>query len=186
MRSHDISGLYQALVQHKIHQDQFLWSRIQTLHALQVAVIGGGFAAHFSWGNSLLGGSFLVFGGVVSLIMFFLVIGDYADMKVNEETMKDLASILLPFSVTGPVKWVDDTVWYRKYLARGHYMIYAYIVMLILVDFVLGVLMLCRPCIFGEIPGASARQHLLSIPISQLHSARESISKPSPLGASGS
>ena len=185
MESHDISGLYQSLVQHKIHQDQFLWSRIQTLHALQVAVIGGGFAAHFSWGNSLLSGSFLVSGGVVSLIMFFLVIGDYADMKVNEETMKDLASSLLPPFVKAP-RWVDDTVWYRKYLVRGHHMIYAYIVMLILVDFVLGVLMFCRPGIFGEIPEPCARQHLLSIPISQLHSARESISNPSPFGAPGS
>ena len=151
MRSHDISGLYEALVQHKIHQDQFLWSRIQTLHALQVAVIGGGFAAHYSWENSLLGGLFLVSGGVVSLIMFFLVIGDYADMKVNQPIMEELARRLLPSPLLGPVRWVDETVWHRKFLVGGHYMIYAYIVLLISVDFVLGVLMLCRPCIFGEI-----------------------------------
>ena len=157
MRSHDISGLYEALVQHKIHQDQFLWSRIQTLHALQVAVIGGGFAAHYSWENSLLGGLFLVSGGVVSLIMFFLVIGDYADMKVNEPIMKKLASSLLPSFVQDPVsdqdplavKWVDDRVWLRRHHVRGHHLIYASIVMIILVDFVVGALMLCRPSILG-------------------------------------
>ena len=156
MESHDISGLYQSLVQHKIHQDQFLWSRIQTLHVLQVAVIGGGFTAHFFWENSLLGGLFLVIGGAVALWMLFLVIGDYADMKVNETIMKKLASSLLPSFVQDPVsdqdplevKWVDDKVWHRNHLVRGHSTIYAYIVILSLADFVAGALMLCKPCIF--------------------------------------
>ena len=148
-QTNDISGLYQSLVQHKIHQDQLLWSRIQTLHALQVAVIGGGFTAHFSWENSLLGGLFLVIGGAVALWMLFLVIGDYADMKVNESIMEELARRLLPWSVQGPVKWVDETVWHRKHLVRGHSTIYAYIVILSLADFVAGALMLCKPCIFG-------------------------------------
>ena len=149
MRSHDISGLYQSLVQHKIHQDQLLWSRIQTFHAIQVAVIGGGFAAHFSWDNSLLGGWWLVIGGAVAFFMLFLVLGDYADMKVNKSIMKELARRLLPASVQGPVKWVDETVWHRRHHVRGHYIIYASIVMLILVDFVAGTLMLCRPSILG-------------------------------------
>ena len=149
MRSHDISGLYQSLVQHKIHQDQLLWSRIQTLHAIQVAVIGGGFATHFYYDNSLLGGWWLVIGGVVALFMLFLVLGDYADMKVNAAIMKDLARRLLPSPLLGPVKWVDDTVWLRRHHVRGHHLIYASIVMIILVDFVVGALMLCRPSILG-------------------------------------
>ena len=135
-------------MQHKIHQDQLLWSRIQTLHAIQVAVIGGGFAAHFYYDNSLLGGWWLVVGGVVALFMLFLVIGDYADMKVNEDIMEDLASSLLPPFVKAP-RWVDDTVWLRRHHVRGHYLIYASIVMIILVDFVAGALMLCRPSILG-------------------------------------
>ena len=149
MRSHNISGLYQSLMQHKIHQDQLLWNRIQTLHAIQAAVIGGGFTAHYYWHNSLLGGWCLVIGGVVTLILLLLVLGDYADMKVNESIMKELARRLLPSSIRGPVKWVDETVWYRKHFVRGHYMIYATIVLLILVDFVAGALMLCRPSILG-------------------------------------
>lgn len=157
MESHDISGLYQSLVQHKIHQDQLLWNRIQTLHAIQVAVIGGGFAAHFYYGNSLLGGWWLVIGGAMALFMLFLVIGDYADMKVNETIMKKLASSLLPSFVQDPVsdqgplavKWVDDRVWLRRHHVRGHHLIYASIVMIILVDFVVGALMLCRPSILG-------------------------------------
>ncbi len=149
MQSHDISGLYQSLVQHKIHQDQLLWSRIQTLHAIQVAVIGGGYHAHFAWDNSILGGWWLDIGGVVALFTLFLVIGDYADMKVNQSIMEELARRLLPFPLLGPVKWVDDTVWLRRHHVRGHYLIYAGIVMIILVDFVVGALMLCRPSILG-------------------------------------
>ena len=157
MESHDISGLYQSLVQHKIHQDQLLWSRIQTLHAIQVAVIGGGFAAHFSWHNSLLGGWWLVMGGGVALFILCLVLGDYADMEVNESIMKKLAKRLLPSFVQDPVsnqeplevKWVDITSWLRTHHVRGHYLIYASIVIIILVDFVVGALMLCRPSILG-------------------------------------
>ena len=157
MESHDISGLYQSLVQHKIHQDQLLWSRIQTLHAIQVAVIGGGFAAHFSWGNSLLGGWWLVMGGAVALFILCLVLGDYADMEVNESIMKKLAKRLLPSFVQDPVsdqpplevEWVDEKGGLRAYHVRGHYLIYASIVIIILVDFVVGALMLCRPSILG-------------------------------------
>ena len=148
MHPTDISGLYQSLVQQKIHQDQLLWSRIQTLQALQAAVIGGGFAAHFSWDNSLLGGWWLVIGGVVSLCILFLVLGDYADMKINDSLMKELAGKLLPSHPQGSVQWVDEKVWHRSKV-RGHYMIYAIIVVLILVDFVVGALMLCGPSILG-------------------------------------
>jgi len=116
---------------------------------MQAAVIGGGFAAHFAWENSLLGGWWLVIGGVVALFMLLLVLGDYADMKVNNYIMEELARKLLPSDIQGPVKWVDEKVWHRRHLTRGHYLIYASIVILILVDFVVGTLMLCRPCTLG-------------------------------------
>lgn len=147
-QTNDISGLYQSLVQHRIHQDQLLWSRVQILHAIQAAVLAGGFALHFAWGNSLLGGWVLVSGGLLTLCMFFLVLGDYADMKVNAPIMDELARRLLPPHIKGPIRWTDETVLHRR-LVPGHYMIYASIILLMVVDFITGACLLCRPSILG-------------------------------------
>lgn len=143
-----ISGLYQSLVQHKIHQDQLLWSRVQIVHAVQVGVLAGGFALHFAWGHSFLGGWLLVSGGLLTLFMFFLLIGDYADMKVNESIMDELAKKLLPTYIKGPVRWTDREVPHRRFVP-GHYMIYASIILFVVVDFISGACLLLRPSIFG-------------------------------------
>ncbi|TET41094.1 MAG: hypothetical protein E3J66_05860 [Dehalococcoidia bacterium] len=74
---------------------------MQIIHAIQVGVLAGGFALHFAWGNSSLGGWLLVCGGLLTLFLFFLVIGDYADMKVNEDIMDKLAKKLLPPDIEG-------------------------------------------------------------------------------------
>ena len=143
-----IAGLYQSLVQHKIHQDQLLWSRIQIVHAIQVGALAGGFALHLAWHNSFLGGLALIGGGLLTLFLFFLVLGDYADMEVNEPIMKDLARRLLPFGTKGEVRWTDRSVLYRRVLP-GHYMIYAGLILFMTADFVLGACLLCKPSIFG-------------------------------------
>jgi len=150
-QTNDISGLYQALVQHKIHQDQLLWSRIQIVHAVQVGVLGGGFALH-SWGHSFLGGWLLVIGGLLTLALYFLIIGDYADMKVNESIMKRLAEKLLPPDIGGEVRWTDRNILYRRCVPKwlpGHRLIYGMVILFISVDFILGICLLCRPSIFG-------------------------------------
>ena len=145
----EISGLYQALVQHRIHQDQLLWSRVQIIHAIQAAVLAGGFALHFAPVSSLLGGSLIVIGGLLTLGMFFLVVGDYADMKVNVRIMNKLAGRLLPRNIPGPIRWTDETVLHRRWFVRGTYIIYASILVVIVMDFVVGAFLLCRPSIFG-------------------------------------
>lgn len=143
----DISGLYQSLVQHKIHQDQLLWNRVQTVYALQAALLSSGFALH-SWDQSVVGGSLLVFAGLATLCLLFLIIGDYADMKVNEPIMNKLAKRLLCTSgILDKIEWTDRTVWHRK-LVRGHHLIYSIMVVFIVLDFVLGVCLLSRPSIF--------------------------------------
>ena len=151
-RTNAISGLYQALVQHKIHQDQLLWSRIQIVHAVQVGVLGGGFALH-SWGHSFLGGWLLVIGGLLTLVLYFLIVGDYADMKVNESIMDKLAKKLLPRGMKGKaIRWTDRDVWPRKRLPgwlSGHRLIYGMVILFISGDFILGICLLCRPSIFG-------------------------------------
>ena len=145
-QTNDISGLYQALVQHKIHQDQLLWSRIQIVNAIQVGVLAGGFALH-SGGHSFWGGWLLVIGGLLTLVLYFLIIGDYADMKVNEKIMKRLAEKLLPPDIGGEVRWTGKRC-LPKWLP-GHYMIYCMVILFISADFILGICLLCRPSIFG-------------------------------------
>ena len=149
-RTSAVSGLYQALVQHRIHQDQLLWSRVQIIHAIQAAVLAGGFTLHFAQESSLLGGSLVVIGGLLTIGMFVLVVADYADMKVNVPIMDELARRLLPRNIPGEIKWTDETVLNRKSVfARGHYIIYASIIVVIVMDFVVGAFLLCRPSIFG-------------------------------------
>lgn len=153
-QTNDISGLYQSLVLHKIHQDNLLWSRVQILTAIQVGILGGGFALHFAWEYSVLAGSILVGGGLLTLFMFFLVLGDYADMKVNDAIMNDLAKRLLPSGIKGAVRWTDDMVWHRRFkfwhirFPPGHYMIYGGIIIILLADFVSGVCILCGLLVF--------------------------------------
>ena len=151
VKTDSISGLYQSLVQHKIHQDQLLWSRVQIVHAVQVGVLAGGFALHFAWGHSFLGGWLLVSGGLLTLFLFFLTLGDYADMKVNEDIMKELAERLLPSDMKDEkkkIRWTDEEVWHRRFL-HGHNMIYASIILFVVVDFISGACLLLRPSIFG-------------------------------------
>ena len=152
-QTNDISGLYQSLVQHKIHQDQLLWSRIQIVHAVQVGVLGGGFALHSVWGHSFLGGWLLVIGGLLTLVLYFLIVGDYADMKVNESIMDKLAKKLLPWDMKGEeIRWTDRDVPPRSCLPGwlpGHRLIYGMVILFISVDFILGICLLCRPSIFG-------------------------------------
>ncbi len=150
-QANGISGLYQSLVQHKIHQDQLLWSRIQILHALQAAVLAGGFALHYTWEASNFGGVLLLCGGVLTLVLFFLVLGDWADMKVNEGIMEELARRLLPVGMKNKViRWTDRDVWHRKRrCVEGHYMIYGALILFMMVDFVVGLCLLIKPSMFG-------------------------------------
>ncbi len=151
-----VSGLYRSLVQQKIHQDQLLWSRVGIAHAVEAGVLSGGFALHLAWGLSFLGGWLLVCGGLLMLFLFFLIKGDYADMEVNDGILRELARRLLPAEVLkvkevkGPVRWIDEKIWYREHLhLRGHYLIYCSIILFVVLDFVSGILLLLRPSIFG-------------------------------------
>jgi len=126
-----------------------------------VGILGGGFALHFAWDISLLAGWILVGGGLLTLFMFFLVLGDYADMKLNDAIMNELAKRLLPSNIKRllppdkrAVRWTDDMVWHRRVKFRhrrvlpGHYMIYGSIIIILLADFVSGVCILCGLLVF--------------------------------------
>ncbi|MBA7697686.1 hypothetical protein ES703_106354 [subsurface metagenome] len=73
-------------------------------------------------------------------------------MKVNADIMDKLAKRLLPSDMKDEGKekeigWTGKRI-LPKWLS-GHYMIYGSIILFIVVDFVSGVCLLCRPSIFG-------------------------------------
>ena len=83
---HDDAGaLYQALVSLWIHQDQLLWSRLQTLLALNVVVLAAGYAAR----PPLLGAVVLFVGFLLNLLALGLVSKDKEDRNVNLEDVLD-------------------------------------------------------------------------------------------------
>ncbi len=139
--------MYQSLVQHRIHQDRLLWSRVQTVHAVEAGILAGGFYLAFIWENPFSAGLLLIIGGVLTLFLFLLIKGDYADHMVNADIMDKLAKRLLPFDMKVKnlkVRWAAE----RRGL-RGHHMIYISIITFTAVDFVWGISLLCRPTISG-------------------------------------
>ncbi len=132
--------MYQSLIQHRIHQDRLLWSRVQTVHAVEAGILAGAFALNFGWKNPFFAGLLLIIGGVLTLFLFFLVKRDYADHMVNAKIMDKLAERLLPFDMklnNFKVRWAAK----RRGL-RGHHMIYGSIITFTAVDFVWGICLL--------------------------------------------
>ncbi len=134
--------LYQSLVQHRIHQDQLIWSRVQIIHAVEAGILAGGYALNSIWENPLFAGLLLIIGGVLTLFLFFLVKRDYADHMVNATIVDELAERLLPSDMKEQnltVRWTAE----RRGL-RGHHMIYTSVIGFTVLDFVLGIYLL-RP-----------------------------------------
>lgn len=137
-----IVGLYQALTEHRIHQDQLLWSRVQTLHLIQAGILGGSFALRFSSSIPVFGGILLILGGFLTFFLFLITRYDYLDQKVNQPLMDELAERLLPQDMRSKykVRWTAE----RAFLP-GHCVFSFIIVGFIAVDLILGVAFLIRP-----------------------------------------
>lgn len=139
--------MYESLVQHRIHQDQLLWSRVQIVHAIEAGILIGGFTLAFIWQYLFFAGLLLIIGGVLTLFLFFIVKRDYADHMVNAKIMDKLAERLLPSDMKENnvgVRWAAE----RRGLL-GHHMIYISIIGFTALDFVWGISLLCRPTILG-------------------------------------
>jgi hypothetical protein len=85
--------LYQTLMTHRQHAEKIFWSRIQTLHIIQAAVLGGGY---YLWKDKGLGLSVaLIFVGILlTLLLGRLACNDWSDASVNKELMCKLESAL--------------------------------------------------------------------------------------------
>ena len=90
-------GLYRALVQHKIYENQLQWSMVQTLHAIQVGVLAGAFALKYAGWNipNYFGGTLLFLGGLLTLALFIIVLRANKDQAVNDDIMDQLECDLL-------------------------------------------------------------------------------------------
>ncbi len=88
-------SLYRALVALWSHHERMLWSRVQTLIAVQAAVIGGSYAI----GNHQLAGLFMVAGAVLSLVVYELVSKDLLDRDANLAVINELGIALLPRAI---------------------------------------------------------------------------------------
>ena len=85
---------YQTLMNHRQHAERVFWSRIQTLHVIQAAVLGGGY---FLWKDDELGLSVaLVFIGILlTLLLGRLTFNDWRDASVNDHLMHKLGDELV-------------------------------------------------------------------------------------------
>ena len=132
--------MYQSLVQHRIHQDRLLWSRVQTVHAVEAGILAGGFALAVIRQYLFSAGLLLIIGGVLTLFLFLMIKRDYADHMVNADIMRELAERLLPSDMkvqNFKVRWAAK----RRGLL-GHHMIYISIIGFTALDFVWGISLL--------------------------------------------
>jgi hypothetical protein len=88
------ADFYAALMAHKIHENQLMWSMTQLLIALQ----GGGLLAAYSLRHSWLAQFILGVVTILTVLLFFLVLKSEADRDVNEKVMDALAADLIKTS----------------------------------------------------------------------------------------
>jgi len=86
------SGLLRAMMAHWIHQDRLLWSRIQTLMALQGAVLAGAFVLRASW----LGPALLLLGAALTTLVLAFTWNDLDDRDQNARVLDSLMAALAP------------------------------------------------------------------------------------------
>ena len=85
--------LYQTLMTHRQHAENVFWSRIQTLHAIQAAVLVGGY---FLWKIPEEWWAILplVLGLILTVLLGMLARNDWSDANINKVLMDSLESDL--------------------------------------------------------------------------------------------
>ena len=86
---------YQILMQHRQHAERTFWSRIQVLHLIQAAVIGGSFYIHYGENIPVYFSLILLgFGILLTVILFILCIYDWKSATVNQVELFSLGNTL--------------------------------------------------------------------------------------------
>ena len=93
MQSQPDSNLvkYQILLQHRQFLDRLFWSRVQTFHAIQAAVLAGSFAVRDKgWYDEGL----LALGATLAIALLFICRNDWADAECNKQALYSLGEYL--------------------------------------------------------------------------------------------
>lgn len=124
---------YQILAQRREYQDRLFWSRVQTLHWIQVGVIGGSlYFAKWQWNDFPIYSVFTMFIGLILTgLIFIICYYDWKDTEANKETMENLGETL-------GIRWGSD----RRFrifnrIIYGHTILYTIFMLFLLVDFLL-------------------------------------------------
>jgi len=80
-------------MQHRQHIERIFWSRIQILHLIQAAVIGGSFYL-MNTETRNFAPALLFFGLVLTIILFIVCIHDWMDAKRNDTSLHNLGHTL--------------------------------------------------------------------------------------------
>ncbi len=82
--------LYQTLLNRRQHIENIFWSRIQTLHLIQAAVLGGGYFLGRIEGEIVLSVALLLIGLLLTVLLGYLACNDWNDARVNDKKMYTL------------------------------------------------------------------------------------------------
>jgi len=145
--------VYRALMAHRIHQDELLWSRVQTLIAVQGAILTGSYLVRSYW----LGPLIAFAGALLTSFIGLLLCWDDQDQKVNQSLMDELAKEwAVGSSKTYPGLPDLDGLYIRftarpvglRHILGGRRIIHVVVVGLIGVDLMMGLLYCVCPCAF--------------------------------------
>ena len=121
---------YQILMQHRQHVERIFWSRIQILHLIQTAVIGGSFYLMKNTETINFAPALLFFGIVLTLILFIICIHDWMDAKRNDTRLDRLGDTL-------GVRRTAERWLIFCWGIKTHRLLYIAIILFILVDLAL-------------------------------------------------
>jgi len=86
------SGYFSAVLSYYAHQNQLLWSRLQTAAAIQAASIGGAYALRIELCYASV--VVLVLGAFLTVLLWLVMRRDRQLRDMNEELLKELAARL--------------------------------------------------------------------------------------------
>ena len=118
---------YQILMQHRQHVERIFWSRIQILHLIQAAVIGGIFYIYKAELPTCFYFVLLGLGIILTVLLLILCIYDWKSAEVNKERLYSLGDAL---SIT----WSGKRWHIHSLHITAHRILFVVIVLFIILD----------------------------------------------------
>jgi len=123
---------YQVLMTRRQHIENIFWSRVQTLHAIQAAILASGFFL-IEKDYRILSVAVFSFGAFLTFFLGWLSHNDWSDAAVNDSDMHRLGDIL-------HIRRTADRRYLKK-LLKGHRIMYILMVIFLAGDTALAILL---------------------------------------------